>query len=99
MVSAKKHWQVEDAKTTRKQHRPGHGLDGELHVRADRMNVVINAEREDKTTRQQNGEQSSERESEAHCDVMPTGRQRDCEGQKERKKNRDAAESGKRTAV
>jgi hypothetical protein len=99
MVSAKKHWNVENAKATGKQHCAGDGLDGNFGVRTDRMNVVINAESEDQAAGQQNGEQGLKGKSEAYGKMMPTSGQGNGERQKERKKNRDTAESRKGTAM
>ncbi len=64
-MTAEKHGQIEDAKAAGKQHRPRHSLNCNLYVRADGMNVIINAEREDQATGQQNGEQRSDGEPEA----------------------------------
>ena len=99
MASTKKHWNVENAKSAGKQHCAGHCLDGNLGVRTDRMNVVINAEREDQAAGQQNGEQGLKGKSEAHGKVMPADGQGNGESQKEREKNRDTAESRKGTAM
>src|SRR5579863_9548410 len=99
MASAKEHGNIENAKATGKQHCASHGLDGNLGVRADRMNVVIKAESEDQAAGQQNSEQSSKGKSEAHGKMMPADGQGNGEGQKQRKKNRDPAESRKGTAM
>jgi len=63
------------------------------------MNVVVNAEREDQATGEQNGEQGSAGEPEIRCEVMPTGWQYDRKSQEEREENGNAAESGEGTAV
>src|ERR1700680_3234360 len=63
------------------------------------MNVVIHPEPEDQAGGQQDREQSFQGEREAACKMMPTGEQREREGQKEREKNRYAAESRQGTAV
>src|SRR5580698_4955826 len=99
MAITKKHRNIKNAKATGKQHCTGHRLDGNLGVRTDRMNVVINAESEDQAAGQQNGEQGLKGKSEAHGKMMPTSGQGNGERQKERKKNRDTAESRKGRAM
>ena len=57
MVTAEKYRQVEDAKAAGKQHCARHSLNCNFYVRAEGMNVIINAEREDQTTGEQDREQ------------------------------------------
>jgi hypothetical protein len=99
MMIAEKYGQIEDAKTAREQHRPGHRLNRNFYVRADGMNIVIKAEPENQAAGQQNGEQGFERDPKAHRDVMPSSWQRDCKGCEKRKKNRDTTEPGKGTTM
>src|SRR5580692_743200 len=99
MVSAKKHWNIENAKAAGKQHCACYCLDGNLGVRTDRMNVVIKAESEDQAAGQQNSEQGSKGESETRSKMMPADGQCNGERQKEREKNRDSAESRKGTVM